>query len=57
MFAFDNSFFIIKSKHQSIFGVNIDWTSDFLFNYQRLYLLIIIIFFNLSQWIISKPWH
>ena len=29
----DNSSFIIKSKHQSVFDIGGDWTLDFLLNY------------------------
>ena len=35
--AHDDSSFIIRPRHQSVFGVSMDWTLDLLYNNQRLY--------------------
>ena len=36
-FVPDDSFFIIKPRHQSVFSIGGDRTLDLLYNYQRLY--------------------
>ena len=38
-FASDDSSFIIRLRHQSVFGIGRDWTLNLLYNYQRLYQL------------------
>ena len=35
----DDSSFITKPRHQSVFGVDRDWTLDLLYNHQRFYQL------------------
>ena len=35
----DDSSFITRPRHQSVFGVGKDWTLDLLYNYQRFYQL------------------
>ena len=35
----DDIFFIIRLRHQSIFGVGKNWTSNLPFNHERLYQL------------------